>query len=202
VTGTWEMADGVLDGQNAAGDALMLAPARMTDGRIVARWAAQTWDDWENAAIIFDHQDRTHFKFVRMRAGDDLWCIGERTDEWLTHLATYTTTIEDEQFYDVEALFRDGEVRLLIDGEYVLSYDWGLPFEYDQVGLYWRQAHTHVDWWQTTAMSPTTGASVDFAANAAGWQVITEMWHAISGVYSGAQADAQALSMVGGHHTV
>lgn len=128
-----------------------VAPEGMTDGHIVAHLAAQTWDDWENPAIIFDYQDRTHFKFVRMRAGDDQWCTGERSDEWLTHLATCATTIEHERYYDVEAPFGDGEVKLLVDGEYVLSYDFGAPFSNDRVGLCWKQGRTKVDSWETMA---------------------------------------------------
>ena len=198
VTGTWEMEDGVLDGQNAAGDALILAPARMTDGRIVARLASQSWESWKQAAIVFDYQDLDNFRFVRMRAGGDAWHIGERVAGAITHLETYTVTIDEDRYYDMEAVNWDGEVKFLVDGEYLLSHDFGSPFTHDRVGLFWQQAHTHMDWWQTTAMSPTTGASFDFASGVDGWQVIAGSWNAISGVYSGSQAGAQALSMIDG----
>ena len=155
--GDWAMEQGVLSGHTLGAASLILAPVRMTDGRISTRLACQSWEGTENGAILFDYQDSANYKFLRMRKSQNKWSFGVAVAGVTTYLTTTDATIAADTFYDVAVDLDDGYATLSVNGEEALSYDYGAAFTYDEVGLRLQNAHTHFD---RVAFEPEAGERV------------------------------------------
>jgi len=98
-----------------------------------------------NAALIFDYQGPTDFKFAMADAQRNLWHIGQRdTDGW-NFLSHFDERIETNRSYRVTLDVRGSTATLRNAGRIVGFLDFGEPLNDGQVGLGSHRAAAHFE---------------------------------------------------------
>ena len=150
-----------------------------------------------NGGIVFNYQDANNYRFVQMRQGLQRWTIGQVTNGTLvTVTQTGVMEIELGRWYELEVLLRNGELRVFVDGKYVLSYNFGAA-TLERVGLFVDQCAHALRRLGDDGHGAGAGYSADFSGGASGWQVVAGTWAAESGAYSG-QHSTVGLSLASG----
>ncbi|MFV2067007.1 MAG: CotH kinase family protein [Pirellulales bacterium] len=93
-----------------------------------------------NAALIFDYQGPTEFKFALVDANRDLWQIGQRDVDGWNFLSHFDEPLDTDRDYRVTLEVR-GSTATLLDGDRIVGFfDFGEPLNNGEVGLGSRDA--------------------------------------------------------------
>ncbi|MAE65808.1 MAG: hypothetical protein CMJ18_16180, partial [Phycisphaeraceae bacterium] len=94
----------------------------------------------KNAAVIFDYQGPTDFKFAGGFFGAGQWQIGHHDGtSWVVD-ASFAEPLQLRQDYLAQLVIRDGAAALTVDGVLKVSHDFGAPLSDGRVGLGTRSA--------------------------------------------------------------
>ena len=119
---------------------------------------------WLNGFIIFDYKNPNDFKYAGMFTGQNEWIIGHYQRSFSNRLAEIDwddtgRNIEIDTYYNVKVSIDGGEATLSVDGEEIVSADFGTPLNNGPVGVAFKNGET---WFNDFAINlPPTPALSD-----------------------------------------
>ena len=152
-----------------------------------------------NAALIFDYQGPTDFKFAAGFMGSGEWWLGHHDgSDWVADV-TAAQTLAIETDYAMRVFADGSQVTLLVDGEAKLSHTYGDPVSDGEVGLGTREAEAVFDdlFIDTAPLLPRIE---DFEDGVADFFRSTSGWRINSGRYEATPAagtDAFSIPLIG-----